>query len=73
MVNENDSNHRLNFTSISNTSKNLQIEADFRRTEAKLIRIKAQLVSVQNTLMILAPFYINSNLYRARVPVEFEL
>ncbi len=73
MLNENDSNHRLNFTSISNQSKNLQIEADFRRTEAELIRIKAQFECAKTQLMILVPFCINSNLYRARVPVEFEL
>ncbi len=73
MLNENDSNHRLNFTSISNKSKKLQIEADFRRREAELIRIKAQLVCAKTQLMILAHFYINSNLYRAKVPVEFEL
>ena len=73
MLNENDLNHRFNFTSISNKSKNLQIESDFRRTEARLIRIKAHLIRVQTKLIILAPFYINSNLYRARVPVEFEL
>ena len=73
MLNEDDSNHRLNFTSISNKSKKLQIESEFRRTEAKLIRIKAQFVCAKNKLIILAHFYINSNLYRARVPVEFEL
>ena len=73
MLNENDSIHRLNFTSIHNKSKNLQIEAEFRRGKAKLIRIKAQFVCAKTKLMILAPLYINSNLYRARVPVEFEL
>ena len=73
MLNENDSNHRLNFTSISNKSKKLQIESEFRRTEAQLTRIKAQFVCAKNKLIILAYFYINSNLYRARVPVEFEL
>ncbi len=73
MLNENDSIQRLNFTSISNKSKKLQIEADFRRREAELIRIKAQFVCAKTQLMILAHFYINSNIYRARVPVEFEL
>ena len=73
MLNENDSNHRLNFTSIRNKSKKLQIESDFRRRKAELIRIKAQFVCAKNKLIILAHFYINSNLYRARVPVEFEL
>ena len=73
MLNENDSNQRFNFTSIRNKSKKLQIESEFRRTEAQLIRIKAHLICVQTKLIILAPFYINSNLYRARVPVEFEL
>ena len=73
MLNENDSNHRLNFTSIRNKSKKLQIESDFRRRKAELIRIKAQFVCAKNKLIILAHFYINSNLYLARVPVEFEL
>lgn len=73
MLNEKDSNHKLNSTSILNKSKKLQIQSEFRRTEANLIRIKAQLVCVQTKLMILVPFCINSNLYRARVPVEFEL
>ena len=73
MLNENDSNHRLNFTSIRNKSKKLQIESDFRRRKAELIRIKAQFVCAKNKLIILAHFYINSNLYRAKVPVEFEL
>ena len=73
MLNENDSNQRFNFTSIRNKSKKLQIESDFRRRKAELIRIKAQFVCAKNKLIILAHFYINSNLYRARVPVEFEL
>ena len=73
MLNENDSIHRFNFTSIRNKSKKLQIESEFRRRKAELIRIKAQFVCAKTKLMILAPLYINSNLYRARVPVEFEL
>ncbi len=73
MLNENDSNRGLNFTSIRNKSKKLQRESEFRRREAELIRIKAQFVCAKTQLMILAPFYINSNLYRAKVPVEFEL
>ena len=73
MLNENDSNHRFNFTSIRNKSKKLQIESEFRRRKAKLIRIKAQFVCAKTKSIILAPLYINSNLYRARVPVEFEL
>ncbi len=73
MLNENDSNYQLNSTSILNKSKKLRIEADFRRSKAELIRIKAQLVCAKTQLMILAHLYINSNLYRAKVPVEFEL
>ncbi len=73
MLNENDSNYQLNSTSIISKSKKIQIESDFRRREAELIRIKAQLVCAKTQLMILAHFYINSSLYRAKVPVEFEL
>jgi hypothetical protein len=73
MLNENDSNYQLNSTSILNQSKKIQIEADFRRKEAELIRIQAQIVCAKTQLMILAHFYINSNLYRAKMPVEFEL
>ena len=73
MLNENDSIHQLNFTSIRDKSKTLRIEAESKRRKAKLIRIKAQLVCAKNKSIILAHLYINSNLYRAKVPVEFEL
>ena len=73
MLNENDSNYQLNSTSILNKSKKLQIEADFRRREAELIRIQAQFVCAKSQLIISAYLYINSNLYRVKVPVEFEL
>ena len=73
MLNETDANYQLNSTSILNKSKKIQIEADFRRRDAELIRIQAQFVCAKSRLIILAYIYINSSLYRAKVPVEFEL
>ena len=73
MLNENDSIHQLSFTFIRDKSKKLRIEAESKRRKAKLIRTKAQLVCAKTQLMILAHLYTNSNLYRAKVPVEFKL
>ena len=73
MFSENEPDNILASIAVCNKSKRLRTEAQLKCNKAKIIRIKAQVICFKNKLRILELIYMNSNLYRFRVPVEFEL